>query len=50
MPITSINPSTGKPIQTYDEMTPEAGGAAIVRAHQAWLSWRETSFGDRTAR
>ena len=49
MPITSINPSTGKPISTYDEMTPEAVGAAIVRAHQAWLSWRETSFGARSS-
>ena len=27
MPITSVNPSAGKAIRTYDEMTPEAVGA-----------------------
>ena len=47
MPITSINPATGKAIRTYDEMTPETAAAAIVRAHSAWLSWRTTSFGER---
>jgi len=49
MPITSVNPSTGKAISTYDEMTPGEVGATIVRAHKAWLSWRETSFGERSS-
>ena len=49
MPMTSVNPSTGKPIRTYDEMTPDAAGATIVRAHKAWLSWRKTSFGERSS-
>jgi len=47
--MTSVNPSTGKPIRTYDEMTPDAAGATIVRAHKAWLSWRKTSFGERSS-
>ena len=47
MPMTSINPATGKPIRTYDEMTPDAAAAAIVQAHSAWQSWRTTPFRDR---
>jgi succinate-semialdehyde dehydrogenase / glutarate-semialdehyde dehydrogenase len=49
MPITSVNPSTGKEIRTYDEMAPDAVAATIARAHQAWLSWRETSFSTRSS-
>ena len=48
MPITSINPATGKPIRTYDEMTPETAAAAVVQSHSAWQSWRTTPFSDRT--
>jgi succinate-semialdehyde dehydrogenase/glutarate-semialdehyde dehydrogenase len=47
MPITSINPATGKPIRTYEELTPEAAAAAIVQAHSAWQSWRTTPFSQR---
>jgi succinate-semialdehyde dehydrogenase / glutarate-semialdehyde dehydrogenase len=49
MPITSVNPATGKPIKTYDEMSPETAAAAIVKAHEAWRSWRETPFAKRSA-
>lgn len=48
MAITSVNPATGKPIRTYDEMTPEAAGAAVVQAHSAWQGWRTTPFSQRT--
>ena len=47
MPITSINPATGKPIRTYQEITPEAAAAAVVQAHSAWQDWRSTPFGQR---
>jgi succinate-semialdehyde dehydrogenase / glutarate-semialdehyde dehydrogenase len=47
MAITSINPATGKPIRTYDEMTAEAAAGAVVQAHSAWQSWRATPFGQR---
>jgi len=47
MAITSINPATGKPIRSYDEMTAEAAAGAVVQAHSAWESWRRTPFGQR---
>jgi succinate-semialdehyde dehydrogenase/glutarate-semialdehyde dehydrogenase len=47
MAITSINPATGKPIRTYEEMTPDAAAAAVVQAHSAWQSWRTTRFSER---
>jgi succinate-semialdehyde dehydrogenase/glutarate-semialdehyde dehydrogenase len=47
MAITSINPATGKPIRTYEEMTPEAAAAAVVQAHSAWQPWRTTPFSER---
>src|SRR3954466_4023687 len=47
MAITSINPATGKPIRTYEEMTPEAAAGAVVHAHSAAQSWRNTAFSER---
>jgi succinate-semialdehyde dehydrogenase/glutarate-semialdehyde dehydrogenase len=44
MGITSVNPATGKPITTYDEMTPEEAAAAVGQAHDTWLTWRTTTF------
>jgi succinate-semialdehyde dehydrogenase/glutarate-semialdehyde dehydrogenase len=49
MSITSVNPATGKPIQTYEEMTSQTAAAAIVKAHEAWRSWRETPFAKRAS-
>lgn len=49
MAITSINPATGKPIRTYEEMTSEAAAAAVVQAHSVWQSWRTTPFSHRAA-
>jgi succinate-semialdehyde dehydrogenase/glutarate-semialdehyde dehydrogenase len=50
MPITSVNPATGKTIKTYDEHTPEQAKAIVEQAHDAWCSWRKTSFVERAER
>ena len=47
MTIASVNPATGQKIKTYDEMTPAQVSAAVAQAHEAWKSWRKTSFADR---
>ncbi len=48
MKIASINPANGETLNLYDEMTPQAADAAVERAHAAWLSWRRTSFAERS--
>ncbi|WP_280151295.1 NAD-dependent succinate-semialdehyde dehydrogenase [Piscinibacter sp. XHJ-5] len=50
MAIESINPATGDTLQRYDAMPPAAVEAAIAEAHQAFLSWRRTSFDERAQR
>lgn len=50
MPITSVNPATGRPIRTYDELSPAAAAEAVKEAHSAWQAWRTTPFPDRSAR
>lgn len=47
MPIISINPTTGDPLQAYDEMTPGQVSAAIEDAATAWQDWRASSFAER---
>ena len=47
MAIVSINPATGETIKTYDEMTPAQAAAGVVQAHEAWRTWRHTSFAER---
>jgi succinate-semialdehyde dehydrogenase/glutarate-semialdehyde dehydrogenase len=47
--IVSVNPATGKTIKTYDEMTPEAAGAAVAQAHETWQTWRATDFSARAS-
>src|SRR5438552_1881223 len=47
MDIAAINPATGKPVRTYRETTGEEAAAAIDAAHEAWRSWRRTSFAER---
>src|SRR5690349_3633018 len=49
MAITSINPATGKPIRTYEEMTREVAAGAVVQAHSAAQSWRDVPFSQRAA-
>src|SRR5690242_15250215 len=50
MPITSVNPATGRTIKTYDEHAPEQAKAIVEQAHDAWCSWRKTSFVERAKR
>jgi succinate-semialdehyde dehydrogenase/glutarate-semialdehyde dehydrogenase len=47
MAIEAVNPATGQQIRVYDEMTPQQTATAVTEAHQAWASWRKTSFADR---
>ena len=49
MPIVSMNPATGKPIETYAEMTPQAAAVAVAEAHGTWQAWRKTEFSERAA-
>ena len=49
MSITTVNPSTGKAMKTYEDMTSEHAAATIAKAHAAWRTWRDTSFGTRAA-
>lgn len=42
MSITSVNPATGQPIDTYEEMTPDEVASAVTQAHETWLTWRTT--------
>jgi len=47
MSIESINPTTGHVTGKFDEMTPAQAAAAVEQAHEAWSSWRSTSFAER---
>ncbi|MCC6446198.1 MAG: NAD-dependent succinate-semialdehyde dehydrogenase [Armatimonadetes bacterium] len=49
MSMISVNPATGQPVQVYPEMTPEEAAAAVDRAHDAWLGWRDSPFAGRAA-
>lgn len=48
MSILAMNPATGETINEYQEMTPEEVKSIIENAHEAFLSWRKTSFAERT--
>ena len=50
MAIISINPATGRPLESYDEMTAAAAADAVAQAHAAWQTWRTASFADRASR
>lgn len=45
--LTAINPATGKIIQTYEEDGAQEVADKITATHQAFLSWRETTFPQR---
>jgi succinate-semialdehyde dehydrogenase/glutarate-semialdehyde dehydrogenase len=49
MAIDAINPASGKVIGSYDETPESALPAIIARAHDAFVSWRNTSFAQRAA-
>ena len=47
MSIESVNPATGERIKVYEEMAPQQAAAAVTDAHEAWKTWRRTSFAER---
>jgi succinate-semialdehyde dehydrogenase/glutarate-semialdehyde dehydrogenase len=49
MTLQSINPTNGAVIASYEEISPKAVQDIIAGAHQAYLGWRSTSFGERAA-
>ena len=47
MAFESINPSTGKVLETFEEWSAEKTHEVIAEVHEAWLKWRQTSFAQR---
>jgi succinate-semialdehyde dehydrogenase/glutarate-semialdehyde dehydrogenase len=47
--VTTVDPSTGSPLATYDETAPDAVDAILQRAHDAASVWRLTAPADRAA-
>lgn len=47
MALTSINPTTGKTIRIYEEMSPRGVQEAIQNAHRTFWEWRRTAFSER---
>ena len=50
MPLVSINPTTGRPIRRYREISAQQQGAAVARAHAAFLEWRRVPVAARARR
>jgi succinate-semialdehyde dehydrogenase/glutarate-semialdehyde dehydrogenase len=44
----SINPATGLPIREYSEHSPSETDRIIQNTHNAWLSWKDTTFDQRS--
>ncbi|MFN8336688.1 MAG: NAD-dependent succinate-semialdehyde dehydrogenase [Cyclobacteriaceae bacterium] len=49
MKIQSINPATGETIKSYTLHTDQEVSDKINAVHNAWLSWKESSFEQRSA-
>lgn len=49
MQYATVNPYTGKTLKTFDFATDAQIDAALATAHQAFLSWRQTSLESRAA-
>lgn len=47
MAIRTVNPATGKTIETYEEMSLKAVEQILEKAHEAFLEWRRSSFAQR---
>jgi succinate-semialdehyde dehydrogenase/glutarate-semialdehyde dehydrogenase len=45
--VTTVNPSTGVPLATYDEPAPDAVDAILQRAHEAAAAWGVTPPAER---
>src|SRR2546428_7325642 len=50
MALSSINPSSGEVLESFEEATPAALERVLARAWQAFLGWRECPFAERAAR
>ena len=48
MAIQTINPATGEVIETYDLMSLSELDSTINKTHNAYLSWKSTSFSQRS--
>lgn len=48
MSMEAINPATGEIIKTYPTLTEEETGQVIQSCHEAYRSWRNTSFAERS--
>ena len=46
--IQTINPANNEPGKNYEEISPDEARTAAAAAHKAFLSWRKTSFADRS--
>ena len=45
--IQTVNPATGEPGRSYDEISLADALAAAAAAHAAFLEWRRTTFAER---
>src|SRR3989338_10066871 len=50
MTLQSINPATGKLIETFEEHTPQQIQSKIEKASEAFRAWSQTSFRERALR
>src|SRR6266702_4036514 len=50
MALSSINPSTGEVLESFEEATPAALERVLAHAWQAFLGWRECTFAERAER
>ncbi|MFD7611584.1 NADP-dependent succinic semialdehyde dehydrogenase [Streptomyces sp. NPDC059828] len=47
MPIASVNPATGETLKTFEALGPEGIEKRLAAAHEAFLEYRVTGFGER---
>ncbi|MFD5427597.1 NADP-dependent succinic semialdehyde dehydrogenase [Streptomyces sp. NPDC127084] len=47
MPIASVNPATGETLKSFDALGPAGIEARLAAAHEAFLEYRVTGFGER---
>src|SRR5438034_911168 len=50
MALSSINPSSGEVLESFEEATPATLERVLAHAWQAFLGWRESTFAERAAR
>ena len=48
MPFKTINPASGELIESFDELTEKEISEQINKSHDAFLSWREVSFSEKS--